>query len=125
LNSTGHDYDFVGIIESKHDSPITYFFEDFDVGGLSEEHYMSDYDKERDLDESKCKLRIEYYGIDEENEDDENEITDTFLSIGNCSYFTLKPFETTGFLSDCKQRGWFLALIKRYCPERLKDIPWA
>lgn len=125
LKSTGHDYDFVGIIESKHDSPITYFFEDHDVEGLSEEHYMHDYDKERDLVESKCKLSIEYYGIDKDNEDDEYEIDNTFIMVENCSFFTLKPFESVGFLSDCQQRGWFLAIIKAYCPEQLEKISWA
>ena len=30
-----------------------------------------------------------------------------------------------GFLSDPKERGWFLALVKNYCPEQMKNIPWA
>ena len=45
--------------------------------------------------------------------------------FGQGSPFTLNPFESVGFLSECQQRGWFLALIKHYCPEKLDRIAWA
>ena len=121
LKSTGHWYDFVGLIESKHKEPITFIFEEEDVEGLSEEHYAYYYDRELDLDESKCKLSAVYDGMDKEYAKE----VDFNGDFGQCSPFTLNPFESVGFLSECQQRGWFLALIKHYCPEKLDRIAWA
>ena len=125
LKSTGHDYDFVGFIVSKSDRPRTFFFEEHDVEGLTEEHYAYFYDKDLDLDESRCRLDAEYVGTKAGSEEDEFAISELRVMTENCSYITLEPFESIGFLSDCQQRGWFLALVKAFCQDRLKDIPWA
>lgn len=124
LRSTGHGYDFVGFIVSKSDRPRTFFFEEHDVEGLTEEHYANFYDKELDLDESRCRLGAEYVGIKEGSEHDDFAISELRILVENCSHITLEPFECIGFLSNCQQRGWFLALVKAFCPDRLKDIPW-
>lgn len=52
LYLTGHDYDFVGIIETKTDKPLTFFFSEelFDRDEEEEENWDSDED---DINESK------------------------------------------------------------------------
>lgn len=120
LKSTGHDYDFVGIIETKTDEPLTFFF--------SEELCASvdDDDDELYVDESETKLLDVYQGLKEYNEENnEDEEQDVLMELGADSYLRTRDDKSTGFLSDCQQRGWFLALIKNYCPEKLERIVWA
>lgn len=112
LKSTGHDYDFVGTLEVKNDKSITFFFEE-ELFPIDE----NDEDSEWDIDESQTTLLNVEYGLNE------NEVK---LSGNATSFFThSKNEDWMGFLSDCKQRGWFLALIKHYCPEKLNRIAWA
>ena len=131
LKLTGHDYDFVGIIETKGDEPLTFFF--------SEELYEETVEEtdgrtevEVDVDESKTKLLDVYKGLKQYNyeigavnEDGEDEEEAMAMKLGADSYFRTRDDKSTGFLSEPRDRGQFLALVKNYCPERLKDIAWA
>lgn len=120
LKSTGHDYDFVGIIETKTDKPLTFFFgEEL----CEKEREDGDWDED-DIDESKTKLLDVYQGLDNsDNEYDEEE--DVAMSLYADSYFRTRDDKSTGFLSEPRERGMFLALIKNYCPEKLERIDWA
>lgn len=132
LSSTGHDYDFVGTIEVLSDKPLTFFFAETLCQVIDEDG--TEYD-EWEPDESATRLLDVYAGLkpyDEDTDDDNDEAE----NVANClyhgedidhiDYFTQTKEEGwSGFLSDPKQRGWFLALIKNYCPEKLADIPWA
>ena len=132
LLSTGHDYDFVGIIETKTEQPLTFFFGETIAEGIDE---VEDFESE--VDESKTVLLDVYQGMKKHDEDsgdpfnDEDEEQETAMSYlqandyDNVSFFRTRDDKSTGFLSDPKERGQFLALIKNYCPEQLKNIPWA
>jgi hypothetical protein len=132
LLSTGHDYDFVGIIETKTEQPLTFFFGETIAEGIDE---VEDFESE--VDESKTVLLDVYQGMKKHDEDsgdpfnDEDEEQETAMSylmgsdFDNVSFFRTRDDRSTGFLSDPRQRGYFLALIKNYCPEQLKNIPWA
>ena len=119
LKSTGHDYDFVGIIENKNNERLTFFFdEDTDVDGV--------------VYEDMTKLLGVYANLktyDEETDNGWDEAQDVAERMdsqyGQIEWLTTRDDGCTGFMSDCKERGWFLALIKAYCPEKLKEIPWA
>lgn len=126
LKSTGHDYDFVGIIETKTDQPLTFFF--------SEELCASDDDDDDDddelyVDETETELLDVYQGLksydDSPNEDGDNEEDNIAMELGATSYLRTRDDKSTGFLSDPRERGMFLALIKSYCPEKLERIAWA
>lgn len=125
LKSTGHDYDFVGIIITKCDEPLTFFF--------SEEYFSPEDEEDEDVwdwndyvDESKTKLLDVYKGLKECGQnDDSNEEQDIAFSLRADSYFRTRDDGSTGFLSDPKERGQFLALVKNYCPEKLERIAWA
>ena len=138
LSSTGHDYDFVGIIETKGDEPLTFFFKEEMVPVLADDE---EYDPEADYDEwvpdeSKTELLGVWKGLkpyDEEEDnydDDEEEETAERYRMANpdidyIEWFRTRDDKSTGFLSDCRERGQFLALIKAYCPEKLSSIKWA
>lgn len=119
LCSTGHDYDFVGIIENKNNKRLTFFFdEDTDVDGV--------------VYEDMTKLLGVYANLktyDEETDkgwDEAQDVAERMDSqYGQIEWLTTRDDGCTGFMSDCKERGWFLALVKAYCPEKLKEIPWA
>lgn len=118
LKSTGHDYDFVGIIETKTEEPLTFFF--------SEELCESDEENDWDdicIDESQTRLLDVYEGLREHGGPDEEESTAESLQAD--SYFRTRDDRSTGFLSEPRQRGQFLALVKNYCPDQLENIPWA
>lgn len=117
LKSTGHDFDFVGIIETNTDKPLTFFFsyETDDEGEVLEDTY---------------ELIDVYSGLqinEDKDEEDEAEciVWRKMMMYDNVEYFTTRDDGHTGFLSNPNERGAFLALIKNYCPERLKDIAWA
>lgn len=118
LKSTGHDFDFVGIIETKTEKPLTFFF-------------SYEADEDGDVYEDTVELIDVYTGlqINEDDVDGEDEAEcialRQLMMHDNVDYFTTREDNWTGFLSDPQQRGRFLALIKNYCPERLKDIAWA
>lgn len=117
LNLTGHDYDFVGIIETKCEEPLSFFF--------SEELFPQDDDDdwicdESYIDESKTELLDVYEGLNPCDEED-----DTAIQLCADSYFRTRDDKITGFLSDPRERGQFLALVKHYCPDQMKNIPWA
>lgn len=123
---TGHDYDFVGIIETKTAAPLTFFF--------SEELFpadQDDFDTEADVDESRTRLLGVYCGrkpYDPDTGDpfnDEDKEQNMAIDLGATSWMRTRDDKSTGFLSDPKGRGMFLALVKAYCPERIADIPWA
>ena len=126
LSSTGHDYDFVGIIETKTEKPLTFFFGETIAEGIDEVE-----DLHSDVDESKTELLDVYEGLkaydSDEDEDEEQETADSYLFANNfdhVSYFRTRDDKSTGFLSDPRERGQFLALIKAYCPDKLNSLPW-
>ena len=124
LLSTGHDYDFVGIIETKTESPLTFFFsEELCEHDESEEDDWDGYQWEDMVDESETKLLEVHEGLKEDDYKDETQ--EVIFSTGADSYFRARNDKSTGFLSNPRERGWFLAIIKAYCPEQLKNIPWA
>ena len=125
LKSTGHDYDFVGIIETKTEEPLTFFFSE-ELCPRSEED-EEDWDEwAYYIDESETKLLEVKEGLKEYNEEtDEDEEQDEAEHLGADSYFRTRDDRSTGFLSDPRERGQFLALIKHYCPEQLAQIAWA
>lgn len=120
LKSTGHDYDFVGIIETKTDKPLTFFFSE---ELCEKEREDGDWDED-DIDESKTQLLDVYRGLgdDDNGGDEENDVA---MSLYADSYFRTRDDKSTGFLSDPRERGQFLALVKNYCPEKLERIDWA
>lgn len=127
LKSTGHYYDFVGIIETKTEEPLTFFFGETVADGIGD---VDDY--ESDVDEQKTELLDVYQGMKEydsdSDEDEEQETADSYMMGSNCdhvSYFRTRDDRSTGFLSNPQERGQFLALIKAYCPEQLSQIAWA
>ena len=120
LLSTGHDYDFVGIIETKTDEPLTFFF--------SEEISDDSDDWESRVDENQTRLLDMQQGLREYEEgtddpdDDEEQLEAERL--GATSYLRTRDDKSTGFLSDPTERGQFLAIIKHYCPEKLDCLTW-
>ena len=117
LSSTGRDYDFVGTIEVKGDKPLTFFFSE-ELIPTDEE----DEDCEWVVNENETEFKGVYDCIEDEDSD---EAEDTAQDCDATSWFTSsKKEEWSGFLSDPKQRGWLLALIKAYCPEKLNSLPW-
>ena len=118
---TGHDYDFVGIIETKTEKPLTFFFE---------EELMPDDEDDEDCDwvvnEDETQLKGVFENLKPyEDSDDVDEAEDIAFRLSATSYFRTRDDKSTGFLSEPRERGQFLALVKKYCPERLKDIAWA
>ena len=120
LLSTGHDYDFVGIIETKTDEPLTFFF--------SEEISDDSDDWESRVDENQTRLldmqqglREYEEGIDDPDDDEEQLEAER---LGATSYLRTRDDKSTGFLSDPTERGQFLAIIKHYCPEKLNSLTW-
>ena len=125
---TGHDYDFVGIIETKTEEPLTFFFNEELCDGCTDEDGNDPYgcDWEDDIDESQTELLDVQEGLKEYDGDtDEDEEQEEAERLGATSYFRTRDDRSTGFLSDPRERGQFLAIVKNYCPERLKDIAWA
>ena len=127
LKSTGHDYDFVGIIETKTEEPLTFFFSETVADGIGD---VDDY--ESDVDESQTELLDVYQGMKEydgeSDTDEEQETADSYMMGSDCdhvSFFRTRDDRSTGFLSNPQERGQFLALIKAYCPEQLSQIAWA
>lgn len=120
LLSTDHDYDFVGIIETKTDEPLTFFF--------SEEISDDSDDWESRVDENQTRLldmqqglREYEEGIDDPDDDEEQLEAER---LGATSYLRTRDDKSTGFLSDPTERGQFLAIIKHYCPEKLDCLTW-
>lgn len=124
LELTGHDYDFVGIILTKTDEPLTFFFsEELCEHNIDNEDDWDGDDFDSWIDEDETKLLDVYEGLKDDEDDDE--IQETIWHLGADSYFTTREDKSTGFLSCPKERGQFLALVKNYCPEQLANIPWA
>ena len=127
LELTGHDYDFVGTIETKTGKPLTFFFNEelipYDPDDENCGEWVPDEDKTELLDVYEG-LKPYDYNTDE-GEDEAEDIASRFLNCDHVSWFTTRDDNSTGFLSDCRERGQFLALVKNYCPEQLKNIPWA
>lgn len=123
LSSTGRDYDFVGTIEVKGDKPLTFFFSE-ELIPTDEE----DEDCEWVVNENETEFKGAYCDVepyDEESGDGYDHAEEVAQDCDATSWFTSsKKDEWSGFLSDPKQRGWFLALIKAYCPEKLNSLPW-
>ena len=130
LKSTGHDYDFVGIIETKTEEPLTFFFGETVADGIGD---VDDY--ESDVDETKTELLDVYQGMKEydhetgdPDDDEEQETAMSYLAANDydhVSFFRTRDDRSTGFLSNPQERGQFLAIIKNYCPEQLSQIAWA
>lgn len=115
LESTGNDYDFVGVITIKSDKSMTFYFEE-ELVPVDE----TDEDTEWEVDENQTKLADVVYGLDEDEAERQIEL---YQDVTSC-FTQSKEDGWQGFLSDCQQRGWFLALIKAYCPEQLAKISW-
>ena len=127
LLSTGHNFDFVGIIETKTEEPLTFFFGETIAEGIDEVE-----DLRSDVDESKTELLDVYEGLKaydcDSDENEEQETADSYLfanDFDHVSYFRTRDDKSTGFLSDPRERGQFLALVKAYCPKQLAQIAWA
>ena len=115
LKSTGHDYDFVGIIETKCDEPLTFFFDE-------------ETDCEGEVYEDMTEFVEVYKGLEEYdyNKDDGcDDAEEIAFGNGANDWFRTRDDKSTGFLSCPKERGRFLALIKAYCPEKIDRIAWA
>lgn len=113
LKSTGHDYDFVGIIETKCDEPLTFFFDE-------------ETDIEGEVYEDLTEFVEVWKGLKEYEDGDEvDEAEEMAYANGANDWFRTRDDKSTGFLSCPKGRGQFLALVKAYCPEKLKEITWA
>lgn len=127
LKSTGHDYDFVGIIETKTEEPLTFFFgEELCDHDESDEDEWDSYEWDDMIDESQTKLLDMQQGLCEYDSDsDEDEEQQEAERLGADSYFRTRDDKSTGFLSDPRERGQFLAIIKAYCPDKLERVAWA
>lgn len=124
---TGHDYDFVGIIETKTEKPLTFFFgEELCEHDEEEEYEWSNYwDYEDNIDENKTELLGMYEGLKEYEDGCDDEIQIKMWDLNADGYFRTRDDKRTGFLSNPRERGQFLAIAKAYCPEKIKEIPWA
>ena len=133
LKSTGHDYDFIGIIETKCDEPLTFFFsEEYVPHNIEDEDDWDSDDFEDNVDENETKFLDVYKGLKEYTDEtqtcmddgleDDDEVAS---SICADSYFRTRDDKSTGFLSNPRERGQFLALVKEYCPDKLSSIEWA
>lgn len=136
LKSTGHDYDFVGIIETKTADPLTFFFsEEYIPHDIKDEEEWDSYDFEDNIDETKTTLLGVHQGLKEydyesdDDSDEEQECADDYRNANSdiemVDFFRTRDDRSTGFLSEPKERGMFLALIKAYCPDKLERIAWA
>lgn len=131
LKSTGQNYDFVGIIETKGCQALTFFFSE-ELVPVTEDDGSFDPDNcECVPDERKTKFLGVWKGLKDHDKgyDEEEEIAGRYrfanLEIEIVDWFRTRDDGSTGFLSDPKERGQFLALIKTFCPEKLKLIEWA
>jgi len=138
LSTTGHDYDFVGIIETKTKEPLTFFFSEklSPVLQEGEEYDPDEFYSEWEPDESCTELLGVHQGLKmydsetgNQEEDEEQDTAEMYrmadTDIDNVSYFRTRDDGSTGFLSDPRDRGQFLAIIKAYCPDKIKEIAWA
>lgn len=113
LKSTGHDYDFVGIIETKCDEPLTFFF-------------IEETDIEGEVYEDMTEFVEVWKGLKEHDDNDDFDEAEEIAFANNANaWFRTRDDKSTGFLSDPRDRGQFLAIVKTYCPEKLALIPWA
>ena len=112
LSLTEHDYDFVAIMETKTDKPLTFFFSEA-LMPTDEE----DEDCEWVVNEDETELELV---CDEQMTDEE--IDDAMFRCSATSYFQTRDDRSTGFLADCKGRGQLLAIVKEYCPEKLDEV---
>ena len=118
---TGHTYDFVGIIETKTDNPLTFFFsEELVPHDESDEEDRDGYDLDANIDESETELNEVCYNILSDEEADEE-----MFKCNAISYFRTRDDKSTGFLACPQDRGQFLALVKHYCPEKLNEVETA
>ena len=105
------------------DKPLTFFFSE-ELIPTDEE----DEDCEWVVNENETEFKGVYCDVepyDEESDDGYDHAEEVAQDCDATSWFTSsKEDEWTGFLSDPKERGWFLALIKAYCPEKLNCLPW-
>jgi len=114
---TGRNYDFVGIIETKGNEPLTFFFDEEMAFGDDED------DDDCTVDEDKTVFKGVYRGLKEyENNDDVDEEQETAFALSATSYLRTRDDGSTGFMADCKERGWLLALVKAYCPDKLAEV---
>lgn len=112
LSLTGRNYDFVAIMETKTNEPLTFFFSEA-LMPTDEE----DEDCEWVVNEDETELQWVY---DEQMTDEQ--IDDAMFCCSATSYFRTRDDKSTGFLADCKERGHLLAIVKEYCPEKLDEV---
>ena len=107
LSLTGHSYDFVAIMETKTDEPLTFFF-------------SNDMDDDGDIFEDTVVMLDVCKGL---NPDEEDEVAMSYADdYDNIDWFRTRDDKTTGFLADPRERGRLLAIVKNYCPERLQEV---
>ena len=123
------DYDFVGFIETKTEKPLTFFFsEELCAHNIEDESEWDYFDYVDNIDEHQTKLLDVYEGLKEYDynaDDDYDEEQEIMWRLNADTYLRTRDDKSTGFLSNPRERGQFLALVKNYCPEKLKDIVWA
>lgn len=111
LSLTGHNYDFVAIMETKTDEPLTFFFSE-GLAPTDEE----DEDCEWVVNEDETELKeLCYNSLSDEEADEE------MFKCGATSWFRTRDDKSTGFFAGCKERGQLLAIVKHYCPEKLEE----
>lgn len=116
LSLTEHDYDFVAIMETKTNEPLTFFFSEMLIPADSDDEKDMDWDDAMiDEDETELELVCNDTMTDEE-------IDDAMFRCSATSYFQTRDDRSTGFLADCKERGQLLAIVKEYCPEKLDEV---
>ena len=133
LHLTGHYFDFVGIIETKTEAPLTFYFSEEgveleDEDGTTYDEWEPDEDKTRLLGVHKGLREYDCECDDPEDDEEQNLLDDyrmKYPEADSIDYFRTRDDGSTGFLSDPRERGFFLALVKAYCPEALKEIEWA
>ena len=125
LLSTGHDYDFVGFIETKTEKPLTFFFAEI-LTPIDEEDEDSEWIVNEDATEFLDVRENLEEPVDDKVFDEAESIAERWMMMyDHVDWFRTRDDGSTGFFSDPKDRGMFLALIKNFCPEQLKIIPWA
>lgn len=95
LKSTGHDYDFVGIIETKCDEPLTFFFnEETDIEGEVYEDMTEFVEVWKGLQE-----------YDYDTDDGYDDAEDMAWANGSNDWFRTRDDKSTGF-SRLSKRSW-------------------
>jgi len=124
LSLTGHNFDFVAIMETKTDEPLTFFFSEELV--QVKESDGTTYD-EWEPDETATEFLEVREGLKEPADDDDWDEAESIaerwiMMYDHVDWLRTRDDKSTGFLADFKDRGMLLAIVKEYCPEKLKEV---